>query len=307
MKRLYVTIYFCLSFIAVFSQSVREEYIRRYQSLAIEEMKRSGVPASIKMAQACLESADGRSELARRSNNHFGIKCRSDWTGRRVYYNDDYPNECFRAYNSVEDSYRDHSNFLLSNPRYASLFNLKPTDYKGWAQGLKKAGYATASHYDKTLIDIIEKNKLYLLDNNTTSNRISIFGQRRIKGGSSNTLNLYQRPVININGIEAVAAQNGDSYKIIANEFGLRSGVISKFNDQKRRYMPQPNEVVYINNKYRKAPKTGITTHRTEFGDTMHYISQMYGLQLRPLLRRNDMKKNEQPVPGQIIQLRDKL
>jgi len=302
MKRLFVTISFCLFFVAVFAQNVREDYIRRYAPLAIEEMKRSGVPASIKMAQAILESGDGRSELARRSNNHFGIKCGSNWTGRRVFHTDDAPNECFRAYNSVEESFRDHSDFLRNNPRYASLFKLKPTDYKGWAQGLKQAGYATASHYDRTLISLIERHDLHRLDNGIISNQT----QRRIRAG--NTLNLYQsRPVLKINGIEAVAAKNDDSFEIIAYEFGLKNWEIYRFNDQKRGYRPQVNEVVYISNKNRRAPKTGITTHRAEYGDSMHYISQMYGLQLRPLLKRNNMKKNEQPVPGQIIQLRDKL
>ena len=305
MKHLFIIIPFCFFSITVFSQNTREEYIRKYQSLAIGEMKRSGIPASIKMAQACLESADGRSELARKSNNHFGIKCRSDWTGGKVYYDDDYKGECFRKYNSVEDSYRDHSNFLMSNPRYASLFKLKLTDYKGWAQGLKKAGYATASNYDRTLIDIIERYKLYNLDYGMTNNRNSIFGQRRIRGGS-NTIILNPHPVIKINGIEAVAAKNEDSYKIIAYEFGLKNRAVYRFNDQKKGYKPQPNEVVYINSKNRRAPKN-LTMHRAEVGETMHYISQMYGLQLRPLLKRNNMKKNEQPIPGQIIQLRYKL
>ena len=309
MRHLFVIISFCFFSITVFSQNSREEYIRRYQALAIEEMNRSGVPASIKMAQAILESADGRSELARQSNNHFGIKCRSDWTGRKVYYDDDAKGECFRAYSRVEDSYRDHSDFLRNNARYASLFSLNPTDYKGWARGLKRAGYATASHYDRTLIDIIERHKLYELDSRRTNNRISSSGQGRVRSGrvGSNTLASYQsRQVINVNGIEAVAAKSGDSYEIIAGEFGLKRGEVYRYNDQKKGYTPQPSEVVYISSKNRKTlPR--ITTHQAETGETMHYISQMYGIQLRPLLKRNNMKKNEQPAPGQIIQLRNKL
>ena len=306
MKHTFTIILFCLFFLTCFSQNAREEYIRKYQSLAIDEMRRSGIPASIKMAQACLESADGRSELARKSNNHFGIKCKSDWKGGKVYYDDDYRSECFRQYNSVADSYRDHSNFLMSNPRYASLFQLNPTDYKGWAQGLKKAGYATASHYDKSLIDIIERNRLYNLDYNTA--QLSASRQRRVRAGRSNTLLIpYQsHQVIKVNGIEAVAAKNGDSYKIVAQEFGLRNREIHKYNDQRRNYYPQVNEVIYLNSKNRKASKD-LTMHRAQVGETMHYISQMYGLQLRPLLKRNNMKKNEQPVQGQIIQLRNKL
>jgi LysM repeat protein len=310
MKYLPLLLLFTLFTVTVSSQNPREEYIRKYQLLAIEEMNRSGIPASIKMAQACLESADGRSQLANKSNNHFGIKCKSNWTGSKVFHDDDYEGECFRKYNSVEDSYRDHTDFLMNSPRYASLFKLDPTDYKSWAQGLKKAGYATASHYDKTLIKIIEDNKLHRLDYRVANNRISVFEQRRIRGvGSSNTLMLnpfQSHPVIKMNGINAVAAKNGDSYEMIAQEFGLKNWEIYKYNDQKKGYFPQANEVVYINNKSRKTSKN-VTIHRAQGGETMHFISQMYGIQLRPLLKRNNMKMNEQPVPGQIIQLRDKL
>jgi flagellum-specific peptidoglycan hydrolase FlgJ len=133
------------------AQNAREEYIRKYQLLAIEEMGRSGIPASIKMAQAILESGNGNSELARKSNNHFGIKCKTGWKGQKVYYDDDEKGECFRKYKSVHDSYIDHTNFLMTSPRYAFLFKLPPDDYKSWAKGLKQAGYATARHYDQTL------------------------------------------------------------------------------------------------------------------------------------------------------------
>lgn len=308
MKYLFIIASFCFFSVTAFSQNTREEYIRKYQLLAIREMHRSGVPASIKLAQACLESANGISELARKSNNHFGIKCKSDWTGGKVYYDDDAKDECFRKYNSIEDSYRDHSNFLMNNPRYASLFQLATTDYKGWAQGLKKAGYATANHYDRTLIRIIEEHKLYRLDYRITNDRISASRPSRIKRvGPNAELNVYPiHPVIRMNGIEAVAAKEGDTYKIIAQEFDLKNREVYRYNDQERGYTPVVNEVVYINRKNRKAPKNQ-TTHRVEAGETMHYISQLYGLQLRPLLKRNNMQKDEQPVQGQIIQLRNKL
>lgn len=142
----------------------REEYIATYAPLAIQHQKTYGIPASIKIAQGILESRYGNSDLSRRSNNHFGIKCKSYWTGDTVVYDDDALGECFRRYNSVEDSYRDHSEFLKSGQRYAFLFQLDPTDYKGWAHGLKKAGYATAPHYATSLIKCIEDHELYLLD-----------------------------------------------------------------------------------------------------------------------------------------------
>lgn len=307
MKYLFIIISFCFISTTAFSQNTREEYIRKYQLLAIREMNRSGIPASIKLAQACLESADGRSELARKSNNHFGIKCKSNWTGGKVYYDDDSKGECFRKYNSIEDSFRDHSNFLMNNSRYASLFNLDPTDYKGWAHGLKKAGYATANHYDRTLIGIIEEYKLYRLDYRMTNDHISVSRQSRRSNPNTQMLDPYQNhPIIKMNGIEAVAAKEGDSYKIIAQEFDLTNREIYRYNDQRKGYEPQTNEVVYINSKNRRAPKN-LTTHRVEANETMHYISQKYGLQLRLLLKRNNMKKDEQPVQGQIIQLRKKL
>ena len=141
----------------------RNEYIDKYKDEAIYQMKKYKIPASITLAQGILESGDGNSELAKKSNNHFGIKCHSDWEGERVYHDDDKKDECFRKYNKVRDSYDDHSEFLL-RPRYAALFEYALTDYKSWAKGLKKAGYATNPNYAKHLIKIIEENELYKLD-----------------------------------------------------------------------------------------------------------------------------------------------
>ncbi|UAY55001.1 glycoside hydrolase family 73 protein [Arachidicoccus terrestris] len=137
-----------------------EAYIQRYQSLAVSEMIRTGVPASITLAQAILESGCGESSLAKASNNHFGIKCKSEWVGEKTYHDDDRRGECFRVYPSVADSYRDHSDFLKHRPYYQDLFLLNPTDYKGWAYGLKKAGYATERNYPQSLIKLIETYNL---------------------------------------------------------------------------------------------------------------------------------------------------
>ncbi len=277
--------------------------------LAIREMNRSGIPASITMAQACLESGDGKSELARKSNNHFGIKCKSGWKGKKVYYDDDCKNECFRKYKTVEESFIDHTDFLLDNSRYSFLFNLAPTDYKGWARGLKKAGYATAGHYDKTLIKIIEEFKLYRLDNKISFEEINASrGSSITDHGVANTLTInpyMAHEVIRINDLNAVAAKKGDTYKIIAEEFGLKDWELYKFNDMPKGYTPQTNEIVYIHKKKQRAAK-GNPTHRAADGETMHYISQMYGIKLCPLLRRNKMKRGAAPLPGQIIQLRKK-
>ena len=142
----------------------REAYIQKYKPLAVEQMDIYGIPASIKLAQALFESDNGNSRLAREANNHFGIKCKSNWTGQTISHTDDAPDECFRKYPSVEESYRDHSEFLDKSARYQDLFKLDPTDYKGWAHGLQKAGYATNPQYAQQLIKIIEDYQLFLLD-----------------------------------------------------------------------------------------------------------------------------------------------
>jgi len=309
MKYTLVLIFFTIASFAVSGQQARLDYIKKYQLLAIREMNRSGIPASITMAQACLESGDGNSELARKSNNHFGIKCKSNWRGKKVYYDDDRKNECFRKYKTVEESYDDHTNFLSNNPRYSFLFELDPTDYRAWAVGLKKAGYATARHYDKTLIKIIEDFKLYRLDNKKTLDQMTVYEQKRIGNeGISNSLiiNPYRtHKVITINGLDAIIAQKGDTYQTIAQELGMKDWELYRFNDLPKGYVPQANEVVYIQHKKRKAPR-GKLTHKVETGETMHYISQMYGIRLKPLYSRNRMKYGEQPDPGQVLNLRKK-
>ena len=156
-----IVVFTCLAAQAQTRNKQYESYIKQYRKLAVEEMKKYRIPASITLAQGLLESGAGQSVLARKSNNHFGIKCGGDWTGKTVSHDDDARGECFRAYKHPKQSYEDHSKFLAGRPRYASLFRLKITDYKGWAKGLKKAGYATNPRYAEQLIDIIE---LYDLD-----------------------------------------------------------------------------------------------------------------------------------------------
>lgn len=294
------------SFIAS-SQTSRQEYIQRYQILAIEEMKRSGVPASITMAQGCLESANGSSELSRKSNNHFGIKCKSSWKGKRVYYDDDAKDECFRKYKTVEESYIDHTNFLMNNSRYASLFKLKTTNYKGWAHGLKKAGYATSKTYAHQLIKIIEANKLFRLDYKISYDELMAFEQKQIGNkGISNSLTInafHSHKVVKRNRVKSVVARKGDTYEVIAQELGLKEWVLFKYNNQSAGYRPQQNEIVYIQPKKRKTPKN-VLIHKVEPGESMHYLSQLYGIKLNQLYYRNRMKTGTQPSLGQIIYLR---
>ena len=153
-----IALVFCVSSFA--QNSAVQEYISNFKNIAINEMIRTGVPASITLAQGILESKAGQGELVKQSNNHFGIKCKTEWTGAVVYHDDDSRQECFRSYPTAEDSYRDHSDFLKNRPYYTSLFNLDPTNYTDWAKGLKKAGYATESNYAGMLIKVIEDNNL---------------------------------------------------------------------------------------------------------------------------------------------------
>jgi len=297
-----------LPFFAYSQKDVRQEYILKYQVLAIKEMSRSGIPASITMAQACLESGDGKSELARLSNNHFGIKCKSNWNGKKVYYHDDARNECFRSYENVEDSYRDHTNFLMQNIRYAPLFEYNHTDYKSWAKGLKRAGYATAPHYDKQLMDIIEKYELYNLDRKWTSEQLANFEPVSIQNNKESNLVIHPfkpRDVEIRNRLKTVVVRRGDTFETLAQEFGLEAWELYRFNDYPRGYQPQPNEIIYIEAKKRRAEK-GTPNHRFSEGESMHYISQMYGIRLRPLYRRNKMKFGEMPQVGQEIYLRNR-
>ncbi len=283
----------------------RGEYIRKYQLLAISEMGRSGIPASIKMAQACLESADGNSEMARKSNNHFGIKCRGDWHGARSYYDDDAKNECFRKYKSAEDSYIDHTNFLLGNPRYATLFRLSSADYAGWARGLKKAGYATDPSYDKKVIEIIEVNQLWRLDRELTFEEAVQLEKQRTPATPDGRLliNPYSSRKISLhNGLKSAVAREGDTFELLAQEFGLKVWELMKFNDYPQGYEPTPGEILYLQAKKGKAPEI-YRYHPVGEGETMHYISQFYGIRLRALYRLNKLSFGEPVEVGQVLKL----
>lgn len=304
----------------------RNEYIDAYKILAIEEMHRSGIPASIKMAQACLESENGNSSLARKSNNHFGIKCRNDWKGARVYHNDDELNECFRKYKTVEESFVDHTNFLKENSRYSQLFKLKSSDYKAWAHGLKAAGYATNSKYAQLVIKIIEDEKLYLLDqvsseqlasykvktpsNETTepfSSPLSKAKKKVVESFENLSLDPYQsREVLMVNGLEAIKAMQGDTYESLSREFNLKLWEIHLFNDLPRdAESPSANELIYIQRKRYAAPKE-FETHAVRLGESMWSISQKYGIRVNRLYTLNRMKGDESPRVGEVLYLRKK-
>ena len=281
----------------------RSEYITKYSDIAIREMRRTGIPASIKMAQAILESGDGNSTLARRGNNHFGIKCHG-WTGRRIYHDDDERNECFRRYSTPEESFLDHSEFLTSRPRYAGLFKLDPHDYRGWARGLKAAGYATNPQYDRLLIRIIEDNQLYKLDAGiSVSPRAGKVVETR-KGVIDEMPAAGSRRIQTRNRIKYIIANEGDTYESITSEMGLMSWELARYNDIPRGSSISPGDIVYLQPKRIRAQR-GMETHKVSKGETMWHISQLYGIRLERLLRRNYMQKGEEPSPGQIIYLRN--
>jgi LysM repeat protein len=267
-----------------------EAYIKQYRDLAVEEMKKYHIPASITLAQGLLESGAGQSALARKSNNHFGIKCGGDWNGRTVSHNDDARGECFRAYKHPKQSYEDHSKFLASRSRYASLFKLKITDYKGWARGLKKAGYATNPRYADQLIGIIELYDLHKYDT---------------KGGlkwMKENPNPHQ-PYI-ANGLVYIVVRTGDTWKSISKEFDISKRKLQKYNDLYKGYELQEGDILYLEKKNRKAPKNHIV-HVLRAGESMYAISQKYGIRLKNLYKLNKMDE-EAPAPevGTILRLR---
>lgn len=310
-KKIFIlsSVIFFLSGSLLAQRMTRQEYIQRYQLLAISEMSRSGIPASIKMAQACLESSDGNSDLSRKSNNHFGIKCKSNWNGDRSYHDDDERNECFRKYQSVEDSYIDHTNFLMGNARYAALFDLQPTDYVGWAKGLKQAGYATNPIYDRMLIDIIELNQLWRLDHKMTASEMAQFEQRKLGNHVNKKLlmNPYSTRNISLNnGLKTAIAREGDTFETLGQEFGKKPWELMRYNDYPNGYQPKPNEIIYLQGKRNQA-KGMYEYHVVGHGESMHYIAQLYGIKLRSLYKMNDLDASKPVQVGQVLQLKKRI
>ena len=279
----------------------REEYIAGYSDLAMREMLRVGIPASITLAQGCLESDNGNSRLAVKANNHFGIKCH-DWTGKKIYHDDDHRKECFRHYSSPYESYMDHSEFLRTGSRYASLFENDPGDYRAWARGLKSAGYATANNYASMLIRIIEENQLYQFDQLVLEGNLEGMDTASFMAGTGSSV---QRAVLYNNRIEYITTEPGDTPESLRDELGLYKNEIYKYNDLSREATLEPGTILYLQPKRRKAAP-GHETHTVEAGQTMYEISQMYGVKLNQLYRMNLMTEGDQPLEGTELYLRRK-
>lgn len=261
-----------------------QKYIDQYKDIAIEQMKQWKIPASITLAQGLLESGAGRSDLAVNGNNHFGIKC-NGWTGRKTYHDDDACNECFRAYNSAYESFEDHSRFLASGQRYRSLFDLKTTDYKGWARGLKAAGYATNPQYADKLIEIIQLYKLYQYDDAKAYDR---FMMERTKDQRVNGKELHIIKAYNKNYYLTV--RKGDTFKTIAEEVGISYRKIARYNERDRRDQLVEDEIIWLKKKQTKAPKEFKNRpHTVQRGESMYSIAQKYGIRLKSLYKMNDL------------------
>ncbi len=295
----------------------REEYIDKYKAIALELQEIYGIPASIKLAQGILESDCGNSPLALRSNNHFGLKCKKSWTGPTVSHDDDLPGECFRKYECVEDSYRDQSAYVDSQPRYQSLFELDPQDYKGWAYGLKQAGYATNPKYPEQLIKIIEDNRLYLLDRGEELTAAVVrplpepvapqmevlpAGRVDIDNYIVAAQSFHGYAMYSNNGSRFVVAREGDTFGNVSKEFGISERRLLKINDLPAGAKLSPGEMVYLKPKARRA-SNGKVLHTVREGDTMHSISQQYGIRLSRLAAINKRQSNASLREGQQIRL----
>jgi LysM repeat protein len=299
---------FAISTLQAQNRLTAQEYIQKYSQIAITEMKRYGIPASITLAQGMLESDNGNSTLARKANNHFGIKCHKDWNGSTYYHDDDHPNECFRKYNNAEQSYVDHSEFLSTHQRYAFLFEYGSSDYKKWAHGLKKAGYATNKQYAEILIRIIEENELHRFDDGSYNKEMPV--AKRPKGKPDDFDNMEVDPFGNDikqeNRINYIVVRSGDTFNSIAERYGMRAWQLYKYNELPENVQLTAGQRIYLQPKRRKAD-VKFKFHTVQEGENMWAVSQLYGIKLKRLYQLNRMQPGTEPEPGQQLSLRRKV
>ncbi len=304
-------------------------YIQNFKNDAIKEMLQYNIPASITLAQGMLESAYGTSDLAIYANNHFGIKCHEEWEGPTFIKTDDAKDECFRKYPTVLDSYTDHSLFLKSRARYAALFELNHTDYKGWAKGLKEAGYATDPKYVQRLLELIEGYELFKYDlsdqqpekvkyevtkkQSKRSKREGLKKESHSKESSGQQVQLIEkkteaviektepREILRLGILKYIIIKPNDTFSKIANETDKDLWQLYKFNDLSAEDILVPGQKLYLQSKLRKAKEP---FHIVKKGETMKSISQRYGIKLKLLYRKNNMRKWEEPVAGQQLYMR---
>lgn len=312
------------------TEATAEGYIQQFKGIAIIEMKKFGIPASIKLAQGLLESGMGTSKLAVYGNNHFGIKCHTVWTGASMKHTDDAVDECFRVYSDPKESYKDHSQFLLTRPRYASLFKLRSNDYKGWATGLKAAGYATNPRYANMLIDVIERHQLYVYDMDLSESEIEKYRSQLVDQEKETLISLQNRNVkiesnqasvllsranqapkvpnhtgvvFYNNKVKVVRVQKGETLKDISKMHNLSLNKLRDFNDLTSKQDVAEGQLVYLAVKKKKSKQK---KHLVLSYETVWSISQMYGVQMDKILELNYLKKGEEPATGATLNLKKK-
>jgi LysM repeat protein len=325
MRRILICLCLVVASTAVQAQdkNIIQTYIETYRELAIAEMQRTGVPASIKLAQGIHETMAGTSVLVNKSNNHFGIKCKSTWKGESVSHDDDARGECFRKYTRAEDSYKDHSDFLRGNQRYASLFTLDPEDYKSWAYGLKKAGYATNPKYPLIIIKLIEDYNLqdYTLialgkkpagdimlakRPEPLSNEVPVVAavQREEVTAPAAPAKSYPDGEFRINDTKVVFVRKGTSFLAVAQQYNIPLKRLFEFNDD----MPEEEEAAYDQLLFlQRKRKTGATDfHLVKAGETIYDIAQEEGIRLESLLEYNHLTEEQDPAAGETLYLKKK-
>lgn len=313
MKKTIIILSILFSTTLIFAQNRNakyDSYIEKYAKLAVQSQTKHRIPASITLAQGLLESGAGESRLAKECNNHFGIKCGGSWYGKSTRMNDDALNECFRCYNNPKDSYEDHAEFL-KKPRYSFLFDYKINDYKSWAKGLKKAGYATDPNYPTKLINIIETYKLYEYDeggkllsevNQSEDNTSKEFTDKieEINGENDQLFGYHE---IKNNGVRCYKLMNDDSYQHIAKVTGISLKMLLYYNDLPKECPLYKDDYVYLAPKKRNAAKK-TPKYTVKAGDSMHSISQEYGIKLKSLYKINNIEYGTPAKVGQKLKLR---
>lgn len=294
------------------SQSYRSAetiaYIEQYHKVAIREMYKYSIPASITLAQGILESGSGRSDLSTIANNHFGIKCTSDYTGKHFLKDDNKKDDCFRVYEHAEGSYRDHSLFLTTRKHYSSLFKLSITDYKGWANGLKAAGYATNPKYPSLLIAVIEQNKLYEYDRNPEkyltkkdAEKLTLDDQSQPQQKTEGPIQNEEPKIIDgkLNGTTCVVVKSGDTFYGLSRRHGISIDKLRYFNNFPEDYVLKAGEYLFLERKQRKNPD--YPTYTVKKGDTLLSICQKFGVRRYGVRRHNNMEKGEEVKEGQVL------
>ena len=316
---LLVSIFSSVSLFAQQKESVKN-YITQYKDIAVEEMKRTGVPAAITLAQGIHESGVGQSKLALIANNHFGIKCKTNWTGESITHTDDAHNECFRKYTSANESYIDHSNFLKNGQRYASLFSLAPTDYVGWANGLKQAGYATNPKYAPVLIKLIEDYNLqeYTMfalgkENLNTSTALTPMPDSNLTNNINDDASksallqinspVYPTGTFKINETKVVMMKRGERYLSMAHQYNIDLYKLFEINDMEAAEVSSRDQLLYLQRKRTKGKNKFYTV---QVGESLHDIAQAEAIRLNSLMELNWLETGMQPAPGETLSLQEK-